>query len=192
MNNGIIALKSGCKWPSNMTIKGSHCSGNGKTSSSSEQSEQPTSEEDLKILLGFYDTYIYYYYYQLLLALQQQPRTSGEYYLWQWSRYYIVDFSQVISYLWATPIPICGTVDLVDSHHSSTRSCVAILPASSWISIRNEEEYRGMRIKPSAIWKGNLGHFLRYSTTNNIRRILCTFAKSVSGWSSMTYLEKKD
>jgi len=37
--------------PSHMTIKRSHCSGNERTSSSSEQSEKPTSDEDVNILV---------------------------------------------------------------------------------------------------------------------------------------------
>jgi len=62
-----------------MTITRSYCSGNDTTSSSSEQSEKPTSEEDLKILFCFYDTYIYSIISLNTLASERQQHSMTMY-----------------------------------------------------------------------------------------------------------------
>ena len=78
MSNGIIPWEDGYGKLPNLTKMISHSFGDERTWSSCEQSEKPTSEEDLILLLCFYDTYICYYYYRSLLALMRQPRTSEE------------------------------------------------------------------------------------------------------------------
>ena len=81
-----------------MTITRSHYSGNERSSSTSEKSEKPTTEEDLKISLCFDDTCIYDYDYQILVALKRKPLTSDEDYLYTRSRDYSVDVRKVTRY----------------------------------------------------------------------------------------------